>query len=154
MKPSVHPTLKRLVATQASRTASTTGDSAAIAIRHLLVVSKNASNNCEPTAGSSRTRMPLHSSYTSIETQPNSYSNTSINDQSNASTNGDYYNTSSFETALNQVLRLKLDCPSRNENSHHDTMESCVRDFFKVWSTATTKTEKHSLFSFRQTTTY
>ncbi len=132
MKPSVHPTLKRLVATQAARTTSSTGETAAKAIEHLLAASKNATNNGESTTGSSRARVPLHSSYASIETQSNSYNTANTNHQSSTNTNVDYYNTSSFETALNQVLRLKLDCPSRNENSHHDTMESCVRDFFKV----------------------
>lgn len=132
MKPSVHPTLKRLVATQAARTTSSTGETAAKAIEHLLAASKNAISNSESTTASSRARVPLHSSYSSIETQSNSYNTTNTNHQSSTNTSVDYYNTSSFETALNQVLRLKLDCPSRNENSHHDTMESCVRDFFKV----------------------
>jgi hypothetical protein len=42
----------------------------------------------------------------------------------------DYYSTSSFEAALNQVLELERDSPS--SNSHHQSLETCVRDFFRV----------------------
>ena len=48
--------------------------------------------------------------------------------------NTDYYKTSSFETALNQVLRLERDSAFTNDNSHHGSMESCLRDFFRVWA--------------------
>jgi hypothetical protein len=42
----------------------------------------------------------------------------------------DYYATSSFEAALNQVLQLERDSPSCT--SHQQSLETCVRDFFRV----------------------
>ena len=47
-------------------------------------------------------------------------------------TDTDHYKTSSFETALDQVLRLERESVSTNANSHHGSMETCVRDFFRV----------------------
>jgi hypothetical protein len=46
----------------------------------------------------------------------------------------DYYQggISSLESALNQVLRLELDSPTVTHTSHHHSLETCVRDFFRV----------------------
>ena len=46
----------------------------------------------------------------------------------------DYYQEgmSSFESSLNQVLRLELDSPTVTHTSHHHSLETCVRDFFRV----------------------
>jgi hypothetical protein len=46
----------------------------------------------------------------------------------------DYYQggISSFESALNQVLRLELDSPTVTHTSYHHSLETCVRDFFRV----------------------
>ena len=132
MKPSsAHPTLKRLVATQAVRKTS----AAARAIPQLVACKNKSNNNNESTKASSRTRLSLQS-YTSVETQPHRRKHNSTRHQSTTS-NTDYYYTSSFETALDQVLRLELDCPSRTANSHHGSMESCVRDLFKFWKSWT-----------------
>mmetsp|Transcript_6195 Transcript_6195/g.11285 ORF Transcript_6195/g.11285 Transcript_6195/m.11285 type:complete len:135 (-) Transcript_6195:303-707(-) len=44
----------------------------------------------------------------------------------------DYYSISSFESALNQVLQLERDSPTTSNSSHHQSLEACVRDFFRV----------------------
>ena len=133
----MHPgTLKRLVATQAVRTPSAAAAAAENAIQHMLVSKKTGNKTNESAKASSRNRLPLHA-YNSVETQSHLQTdnkNTTYHHESAATTSNsiDYYSTSSFETALNQVLRLELDCPSRTSNSHHGSMETCVRDFFKV----------------------
>ena len=94
--------MKRLVATQAVRSTTVPAD---VVMRAIPMVSK--SNN---TSDRNRTSV----------------------DNTTTTSNNDYYHASSFEMALNQVLRLELDCPSRSPNSHHGSMETCVRDFFKT----------------------
>eukprot|EP00536_Pseudo-nitzschia_multiseries_P003241 jgi/Psemu1/64046/estExt_Genemark1.C_480062 len=39
---------------------------------------------------------------------------------------------SSFETSLDLVLRLERDSQTTNADSHHRSMETCVRDFFRT----------------------
>ena len=114
MNRSVHPTVKRLVATQARRTPGATA-TATRAIP-LLAASKNNNNNNERTKTLSQARLPLQSPNTMVI--PN--------------TTDQYDTSSSFETALDQVLRIERDSQARNANSHNGSMESCVRDFFKV----------------------
>ena len=41
-----------------------------------------------------------------------------------------YYSTSSFEAALNQVLELERE--SAGSSSHHQSMENCMKEFFRV----------------------
>lgn len=43
---------------------------------------------------------------------------------------GDYYASSSFEAALNQVLELERDSPTKGH--HQPSFETAVRDFFRV----------------------
>jgi hypothetical protein len=117
MNRSVHPTVKRLVATQARRTPGATATATRAIPR--LAASKNSNNNNnnnERTKTLSQARLPLQSPNTMVI--PN--------------TTDQYDTSSSFETALDQVLRIERDSQAKNANSHNGSMESCVRDFFKV----------------------
>ena len=132
MKGSVHPTLKRLVATQAVRT--TTPCAAPMATRAIPQLHKIIHNNNESTT-TTTTKLSSRASL-SAEPQHHQRHNPNHKNQSTIATahqtSTDYYDTSSFETALNQVLRLERDSASTNADSHHGSMETCLRDFFRV----------------------
>ena len=137
MNPSMHPTMRRLVATQALRTPRVVTATVRRAVPQLAVSINNSNNNNELTKPSPRAQFSLQSQ-TSVEPQLQHRHSSQKKDITAAAAdtdtttpiNSDYYSTSSFESSLNQVLRLELDCPSRNSNSHHETMETCIRDLF------------------------
>ena len=120
MTRAVRPTMKRLVAMQAMRTSSA-ATAATTATAPLIQSRLNNNNNNNKT---SQARLPLHS-YEPLESQHHHRQNNVDTHQT------DYYGTSSFESALNQVLRLERDSPT-SSSSHHRSMETCVRDFFRV----------------------
>eukprot|EP00535_Pseudo-nitzschia_heimii_P010438 CAMPEP_0197194232 /NCGR_PEP_ID=MMETSP1423-20130617/28880_1 /TAXON_ID=476441 /ORGANISM="Pseudo-nitzschia heimii, Strain UNC1101" /LENGTH=136 /DNA_ID=CAMNT_0042647625 /DNA_START=51 /DNA_END=461 /DNA_ORIENTATION=+ len=136
MKRSLQPIAKRLVATQARRKPSAVILTAK-AIPQLMLPKRDSNDSI--TKSSLRTDRSLESqTFFKLKSQEQNYYPSHKKDaaaiavDSSNQTNTEYYSTSSFETALDQVLRLERESASTNANNYHSSMEACVRDLFRV----------------------
>ena len=120
--------MKRCLAMQTTRSFSSTGTAATSPFKAA------AANAAAANAAAANSNIDVNTKSTLAGRIGSDLISLSESDDVGQHQQTDYYQEgmSSFESSLNQVLRLELDSPTVTHTSHHHSLETCVRDFFRV----------------------